>query len=95
MSEIDRPSETRLSMRAELQGSMRNVAQEAEGIARAAIKIANMIEETATKGGTVQIQPQVVYLTGAMARMMKDLGVVEHLQKHGAAIRSRALIRKV
>lgn len=39
----------------------------------------------------------VVAMIGAvlnLARLLKDLGVVEHLQKHGAAAQRRALLRR-
>lgn len=83
---INRPSEIRLTMKAELNGAMNNVLTEAEGIAGAATKIAQKIQEIRQQGGLLNIQPQIMYLTGAMARMMKDLGVAEHLQKHGTRI---------
>lgn len=83
---INRPSEIRLTMKAELNGAMNNVLTEAEGIAGAATKIAQKIQEIRDRGGMLNIQPQIMYLTGAMARMMKDLGVVEHLQKHGTRV---------
>lgn len=87
MSElVHRPSETRLSMKAELNGAMTNVLNECEAIAGAATKIAQKIEETRNTGGMLNIQPQIMFLTGAMARMLKDLGVAEHLQKHGTRV---------
>lgn len=82
---VRRPSETRLSMRAELRGAVGNVQKEAAGIAGAAAKIVAASQEALTDGGNISIQGQVAYLTGALARLMKDLGVVEHLQRHGAA----------
>lgn len=83
---INRPSEARLSMKAELNGAMNNVLTEAESIAGAATKIVQKIQEIRQQGGMLNIQPQIMFLTGAMARMMKDLGVAEHLQRHGTRI---------
>lgn len=83
---FQRPSDTRLSMKAELNGAMNNVSAEAESIAGAAAKIVQRIEEIRQQGGLLNVQPQIMFLTGAMARMMKDLGVAEHLQKHGTRV---------
>lgn len=83
---INRPSETRLTMKTELNAAMDHVVAEAEGIAGAATKIVQKIEEVRQQGGVLNIQPQIMYLTGAMARMLKDIGVAEHLNKHGIRV---------
>lgn len=82
---IARPSEGRLSMRAEHKTALQHVASEAAAIAGAAGRIVVTAQEALERGGDVSIQSQVQFLTGAYARLIKDLGVVEHLQKHGAA----------
>lgn len=79
---------------AELQTALKNSLGEAEGIAFNATLIANAIAEAQANGGQIQVQGQINYLTGAMARLLKDLGVVEHLQRHGAAAQRRALLRR-
>jgi ribosomal protein S1 len=91
---INRPSEVRQSMRAEHESAVRNVEKEAEAIAGNAQRIAMAIREALDSGGIVQVQPQVAFITGSLMRLVKDLGVAEHLQKHGVAAQRRALVRR-
>jgi len=85
---VARPSENRLSMRAEHKASLGNVATEAAAIAGAAAKIVQSAHEALANGGAIQIQPQIAFLNGSLARLIKDWGVVEHLQKHGVRQRT-------
>lgn len=81
------PSHTaaaRQSIRADLTDRLRHIAQDAEAFAACAEKLGQMAEEAAKNGTAVILQPQVQFLTGALARLQKDWGVVEHLQRHGA-----------
>jgi hypothetical protein len=82
-SEPARPSENRLSMRAEHKGAIQNVANEAAAIAGAAAKIVQAAQAALVEGGTLSIQSQSAFIAGAYLRLIKDLGVIEHLQRHG------------
>ena len=51
------------------------------------LKVAQAINQVLEHGGTVNVQPQMSFMTGAYARMLKDLGVVEYLQAQGVTQR--------
>ena len=61
--------------------------QELEALLGVANKLVNEVNEVGSTGGTLVIQPQLNYLTGCVARIQKDFGVIEHLQTHGATLR--------
>ena len=65
-----------------------SLARDAEEAAGTLRLIANRLAETLERGGAASIQPQMAFLFGALARMQKDWGVVEHLQAQGAALKS-------
>jgi hypothetical protein len=92
--EPQRPSENRLSMRAEHKGAVTQIANEAAAIAGAAAKIVQASQQALSEGGTLSIQAQATFLTGAYLRLLKDLGVVEHLQKHGTQQKKRPDVRR-
>lgn len=93
-NEPQRPSENRLSMRAEHKGAVQNVANEAAAIAGAAAKIVQIVQQALAEGGSISIQTQVAFITGAQARLLKDLGVVEHLQRHGVQQKKLPNVRR-
>lgn len=60
-----------------------------EASAQTAAKMVQAIDEAMEVGSTVSLQPQVNFLTGALFRMAKDWGVIEHMQSRGAKSRRR------
>ena len=59
------------------------VIEELEGIEGAARLAAQHCREVLEKGGQAHIQPQLQFLVGSYARLLKDCGVVEQLQAEG------------
>lgn len=72
---------------------LEQLRNEAIGMAGAATQIAQAITQTLEQGGTVNIPKQIAFLTGALARMQKDAGVVEYLQLQGTVQKKRAVPR--
>lgn len=72
-------------MRAQHRKRLEQVRDEVTGLAGTAAKMASAINEVLSQGGTVNLQPQLNFITGAHARLLKDIGVVEHLQHMGVA----------
>lgn len=64
---------------------LKHIQEEVEGLAGAFTHIANQCQEVLDNGGTLQIQPQLHYAWGAIARLLKDCGVIEQLQGDGVA----------
>lgn len=62
---------------------LERIEEEAHRVTHNGALIASQIEELKIKGGKLDIQAQMNFLTGAHMRMMKDLGAIEHLQKRG------------
>jgi len=62
---------------------LEHIVRDAAALAAAARKIAEAAAETIAGGGQLQVQPQINALTGAHARLLKDWGVIEHLQLIG------------
>ena len=62
---------------------LEQLREEATSVAGTALKIAQAIEQVLKEGGGINVQPQMSFLTGAFARMTKDVGVVEFLQSQG------------
>ena len=56
-------------------------------LAGTAAKVADVTRQVLEKGGTVNIQPQMSFITSAYARMMKDVGVIEFLQAQGMVVK--------
>lgn len=79
-----KPSEGKLSLRAEHRTVIEHIGTEAERIAGAARLIADLAGEVLQNGGQLNIQQQLMFLTGALMRLQKDAGVLEHLQRHNA-----------
>ena len=46
-----------------------------------------MAQEVLDQGGHLLVQPRIAFLTGSLARMIKDWGVIEQLQADGAGQR--------
>lgn len=59
------------------------IRDEAIQVAGTAAKIAAAMTQVLERGGAVSVQPQLAFLTGAHARMAKDVGVLEFLQGQG------------
>ena len=78
--------DSKVSMRAEHVTALGYVAEEAAKIAAAATRIVQSVQETNTRSGVLAIQPQVQFLAGTQTRLLKDWGVIEHLQAHGANV---------
>jgi hypothetical protein len=62
---------------------MKTLSAEANALSATATRMVQIIDEALSKGENVSVQPQMMFLTGALMRMTKDLGVVEHLQQLG------------
>jgi hypothetical protein len=60
---------------------MQEMHREAAELASVANKIAGAAQQVIERGGTLDIQPQMAFLTSVYARMQKDWGVIEHLQQ--------------
>jgi hypothetical protein len=63
------------------------IRDEAASLATAAAKVVGAIEQVLEQGGAASIQPQMAFMSGEMARMTKDWGVVEYLQAQGVSAR--------
>lgn len=77
------PAENRISMRAVHRQKLRDLQSEAEAVAGTMTRLAGVIREILDNGGTLQTQGQVNFFTGAHARILKDIGIVEYLQSQG------------
>ena len=82
-------AERRQQLRADHKRKVTVVATEAANIADCAQRVAAAADEARENGNLLSIQPQIGYLTGALARLIKDWGVVEHLQKFQALARQQ------
>lgn len=60
-----------------------HIAEEAEQLAGVARLIQYKAAEVLAKGGTLDMQQQLAFITSTFARMTKDWGVVEQLQQQG------------
>lgn len=56
---------------------------EAEALSGAARQIAHRASEVLDKGGKLDMQLQMNFVTSAYARLAKDWGVIEQLQQQG------------
>ena len=63
--------------------------REAAQVASTGLRISQALSQILDQGGKAHIQPQMAFLTGALARMMKDWGVIEQLQQEGTTQRNR------
>ena len=80
-------------LRTEHRTRERNIQAVAEELASTARLIAAKCEECLVQGGQIGIQPQMQFLVGALARLLKDQGVVEAQQQHGAT-QNKPLVRR-
>jgi len=68
------------------------VAEVAGQLAQNAEIIASAAEKVLATGGRLEVAPQMHFLVGALMRLVKDIAVVEHLQKlHTAQRRPMAV----
>ncbi len=63
------------------------IRDEAINLAGTATKIAQAMTQILERGGAINIQAQMSFITGAHARISKDWGVAEHLQAQGSTIK--------
>lgn len=80
-------------LQATLRTRLEQMKKDAESTAGTAQKAAQAIAEILEKGGTLDIQPQMNFLTGAHARMVKDYGVIEFLLRQGVSVRKPLSVR--
>lgn len=66
--------------------AMRDELTRSAGVA---LRIAEAIGAVLERGGTLNAQPQMNFLTGSQARVTKDWGIIEHLQINAAAAQRR------
>lgn len=76
-----------VSMRDEHKATLANIAAEAAAIAGIASRIGLAAHEIMRDGGTISMQAQINYLTGALMRLNKDWAIVERLQGRGSIVR--------
>lgn len=69
------------SRRIERHRRLRRIATEAGSLAHAASLIMHRADEIEAGGGRLEISEQVSFLVGAIMRLTKDFGVVEHLER--------------
>lgn len=63
------------------------VEADAAALAGTMQRVASAAQEVLTNGGTLQVQQQFAFATGALARLLKDMGVIEQLQSDGVSAR--------
>lgn len=68
------------SLRIQRRTRLRAIAREAEALAQTAYKLHQAAQEAEQRGASLDVQHYMAFLTGAHARVLKDWGVVEHLQ---------------
>lgn len=68
------------SLRIQRRTRIRAIAREAEAAAQTAAKLCHAAKEAEATNGLLDVQHYLAFLTGALARLQKDWGVVEHLQ---------------
>lgn len=68
------------TLRIQRRNRLRAIQREAEGLAQTSARIAGACAQAEALSERLDIQPQVQFLVGALARVQKDWGVVEHLQ---------------
>lgn len=68
------------SRRLERHRRLGRIAEAANQLAHAATLVMHRAEEADAQGGRLVAAEQMNFLVGAMMRLVKDVGVVEHLQ---------------
>jgi hypothetical protein len=66
-------------MRSARRAALAHAITEAEGLATTAARLAGALQEALEVGTVPALGPQLNYITGAHARLLKDCGVIEHL----------------
>jgi hypothetical protein len=74
-------AERRQQLRGEHRRQLGTIGHGAASIADCAQRIAHAADEAISTGDILSVQSQINFLTGAFARLLKDWGVVEHMQK--------------
>ena len=87
MMTVDKPGEA--SMQSDHRKRVLQIREDAVSLAGTAHKIVEAANQVLEQGGFFSIQGQMAFITGAHARMMKDIGVVEHLQNKGVSQKKR------
>lgn len=75
------------SMQKMHRAKLEQIRSDAVALAGTAVRISQAVDEVLDKGGVAQIQPQMAFLTSALARLSKDWGVIEYLQSLGTTQR--------
>lgn len=66
---------------------LQQLAEECTMLAGNASRIAHACDEAVSQGGIISVQPQVSFIVSTMARLMKDVGVIEQMQSDGVSQR--------
>ena len=72
---------------------LKSILTDAEAVSGTMLKIVHEINQVLDQGGVIHIQPQIAFLTGSLARMNKDWGVIEHLQLQGVSQQRKMKMR--
>lgn len=84
------PGENRTSMRAMHKQKLKDVKAEIEMLTGMLTRTSQRIDEILANGGTLGAHGQMNFLTGAYARIMKDVAIVDYLQSQGVFQKSAA-----
>lgn len=90
-----RPPDSTVTLARDYNGTIDHLVVEAANVASAATRIVQMANQARHAAAANQsdvvlsVTQQILFLTGAMHRLMKDVGVVEHMQARGARTRRR------
>jgi hypothetical protein len=79
-STVKSPSHGSESLQAQYRGKLKGLRDELEKMAGTANYLIHVIDEISEKGGNLSVQDKINFLTGSLARIQKDYGVIEHLQ---------------
>lgn len=89
------PTGQRESIEAQHRRCLEHIREQALNLAGNMHVIANAIKEVEEKGGTIDIQRQIDFLTSTYARLLKDWGVTTHLQFLGARQHKKLIRRRL
>lgn len=87
------PNDARETLEAQHRRSLEHIREQALNLAGNMHVMANAIAEVQEKGGVVDIQRQMDFLTSTHARLLKDWGIAAHLQQLGARQRKKIVPR--
>ena len=77
-------AESRQQLKTAHREKLSMLANDAASVAECARRVALACAEAAHNHGHVNVATQMHFLTGALLRMVKDVAVIEHLQKFGS-----------